>query len=47
MNNWDQFRESFNEMSEDEQNSLLEHFESLDENYSDVLFGDNSNAEDV
>ena len=34
-------------MSEEEQSSLLEHFESVDENLGDVLFGDESTAEDV
>ena len=34
-------------MAEDEQTSMLEYFEALDENYCDVLFGDDSNAEDV
>ena len=46
-NNWDQFRESFDAMPEDEQESMMEFFESLDENYSDVLFGEDSSAEDM
>ena len=46
-NNWDQFRESFDEMAEDEQNAMMEFFESLDENYSDILFGEDSSAEDM
>ena len=34
-------------MSEDEQTSILEHFQALDENLGDVLFGEESAAEDV
>ena len=45
--NWAEFRECFNRLTEEEKNVMLEHFEALDENYCDVLFGEDSNAEDV
>ena len=34
-------------MTEDEQEDILLYFESIDENYSDILFGENSEPEDV
>ena len=46
-NHWIDFRESFEQMSEDDQNDLISHFESLDENYGDILFGEDSSAEDM
>ena len=47
INHWSDFRESFDQMSEDDQNELISHFESLDENYGDILFGEDSSAEDM
>ena len=46
-NHWSDFRECFEQMSEDDQNDMISHFESLDENYGDILFGDDSSAEDM
>ena len=34
-------------MTDDEQEDILSYFESIDENYSDILFGENSEPEDV
>jgi hypothetical protein len=46
-NNWEQFRGYFDALSEDEQTSILDHFEALDEDLVDVLFYEESKAEDV
>ena len=44
---WDEFQGGFKAMTEDEQEDILSYFESIDENYSDILFGENSEPEDV
>ena len=44
---WDEFQGGFKAMNEDEQEEILLYFESIDENYSDILFGENSEPEDV
>ena len=45
--NWHQFRDNYNSLEQEEQDGLLRHFESLIENLGDILFGEDSNAEDM
>ena len=45
--NWQQIQDSFKAKSEDEQEALLAHFESINEDLGDCLFGDSASAEDV
>ena len=45
--NWDQVQELFNNKSEEEQNELFEHCESINQDLGDCLFGDGANPEDV
>ena len=45
--NWEQIQEAFKGKSEDEQEQLLAHFESINEDLGDCLFGDSASAEDV
>ena len=44
---WDEFQGSYKAMNEDEQEEILQYFESIDENYADVLFGENAEPQDV
>ena len=45
--NWAQIQDVFKTKSEEEQGILLEHFESINEDLGDCLFGDSASAEDV
>ena len=45
--NWAQIQDVFKNKSEEEQGILLEHFESINEDLGDCLFGEDASAEDV
>ena len=45
--NWQQIQDAFKAKSDDEQEALLEHFESINEDLGDCLFGEEASAEDV
>ena len=45
--NWDQVQELFNNKSDEEQEELFAHCESVNPDLGDCLFGDGANAEDV
>ena len=45
--NWQQFREKYNSLEQEEQDEMLEHFDSILENLGDILFGEDSNDEDM
>ena len=45
--NWQQIQDAFQAKSADEQEALLAHFESINEDLGDCLFGDSATAEDV
>ena len=45
--NWEQYQEAFKGRSEAEQEELLSHFESINEDLGDCLFGEDASAEDV
>ena len=45
--NWDQIQNVYKSKSEDEQEELLAHFESIHNDLGDCLFGENASAEDV
>ena len=45
--NWEQYQDAFKGKSEAEQEELLAHFESINEDLGDCLFGDSASAEDV
>ena len=45
--NWQQFRDKYNALAQDEQDEMLEHFEGIIENLGDILFGEDSSDEDV
>ena len=45
--NWQQIQDAFKAKTEDEQEALLAHFESINEDLGDCLFGDSASAEDV
>merc|ERR1712117_305934 len=45
--NWDQVQEHFNKKTEEQQEELLAHFESVDVDLGDCLFGDSASPEDV
>ena len=45
--NWSQFREQFLALGPEDQDEMLEHFESVIENLGDILFGEDSNEEDL
>ena len=44
---WYDFQGGFKAMTEDEQEDIFWYFESIDENYPDILFGENSEPVDV
>ena len=46
-NKWAQFMVYYDQMGEDEQTYIFQHFASLDENLGDLLFGGKSTAEDI
>ena len=45
--NWDQFREQYLALDPQDQDDMLEHFEGVIENLGDILFGEDSNEEDL
>ena len=45
--NWDQVQELFNNKTEEQQEELLAHFESVNADLGDCLFGESASAEDV
>ena len=45
--NWTQFRDNFNSLEKEERDELFGHFEAFMENLGDILFGPDSNAEDM
>ena len=45
--NWQQFRDKYNALVQEEQDEMLEHFEGIMDNLGDILFGEDSNDEDV
>ena len=45
--NWQQFQDMFNSKTEDQQEELLAHFESVNPHLGDCLFGEEACAEDV
>ena len=45
--NWQQFRDKYNALAQEEQDEMLEHFEGIMDNLGDILFGEDSNDEDV
>ena len=44
--NWSQIKENFKASSEEEQEGLLEHFNSAQDEMGDMLFGDDADYED-
>ena len=45
--NWDQVQDLFNNKTEEQQEELLAHFESVNVDLGDCLFGESASAEDV
>ena len=45
--NWEQLQDAFNGKSEEEQEALMTHFESINEDLGDCLFGSSANPEDI
>ena len=45
--NWQQVQDLFNSKSEEQQEELLAHFESVNPDLGDCLFGEEASAEDV
>ena len=45
--NWQQVQDLFNNKSEEQQEELLAHFESVNPDLGDCLFGEEASAEDV
>ena len=45
--NWQQFRDKYYALAQEEQDEMLEHFEGIIENLGDILFGEDSSDEDV
>ena len=45
--NWQQVQDLFNSKNEEQQMELLDHFESVNPNLGDYLFGEEASAEDV